>query len=46
MMNNEDPFGMLTIRPHAGVTVKSEVHALRLANQNDLWYAGGGAFQP
>jgi hypothetical protein len=46
MMNNEDRFGMLTIRPHKQLTVKSEVHSLRLAARNDLWYIGGGAFQP
>ncbi len=46
MMNNEDRFGMLTIRPHKKLTLKSEVHALRLANHNDLWYQGGGAYQP
>ena len=46
MMNNEDRFGMLTIRPHKQLTLKSEVHALRLPNHNDRWYIGGGAFQP
>ena len=46
MMNNEDRFGMLTIRPHKQLTLKSEVHSLRLAHKNDLWYIGGGAFQP
>lgn len=46
MMNNEDRFGMLTLRPHQRLTLKSEVHSLRLASQNDLWYIGGGAFQP
>lgn len=46
MMNNEDRFAMLTLKPHKRVTLKSEFHSLRLANRNDLWYAGGGAFQP
>lgn len=46
MMNNEDRFGMLTVRPHKRLTLKTEAHALRLANHNDLWYLGGGAFQP
>jgi hypothetical protein len=46
MMNNEDRFGMLTLRPSSRLTLKSEVHSLRLANRNDLWYLGGGAFQP
>jgi hypothetical protein len=46
MMNNEDIFGMLTLRPHAKLTLKSEVHGLSLASRNDLWYIGGGEFQP
>ena len=46
MMNNQDTFGMLILRPHRKVTVSSEFHALRLADPNDLWYSGGGAFQP
>ena len=46
MMNTEDAFGALLLRPHAKVTVSSEFHALRLTNANDLWYSGGGAYQP
>ena len=46
MMNNEDTFGELVLRPHAKVTARTAVHMLRLAEQNDLWYQGGGAFQP
>jgi len=46
MVNNEDLFGILTLRPHKNVTVRSEFHALRLANRRDLWFLGGGAFQP
>ena len=34
------------LRPHSKVTIISEFHALRLAAKNDLWYLGGGAFQP
>jgi hypothetical protein len=45
MTNNEDFFGSATFRlPHSFV-FRSEVHSLRLANANDLWYGGGGAFQ-
>jgi len=45
MMNNEDFYGSAAFRlPHA-LGVRSELHALRLANANDLWYGGGGAFQ-
>jgi hypothetical protein len=46
MMNTEDAFGSLILRPHAKVTVSSEFHSLRLSNANDLWYSGGGVFQP
>jgi hypothetical protein len=46
MMNNRDLFGIMILRPHSKVTVSSEFHALRLSNKNDLWYAGGGVFQP
>lgn len=46
MMNNEDAFGILILRPHPRVTLDSEFHALRLTDAADLWYSGGGAFQP
>ncbi|OFV99879.1 MAG: hypothetical protein A3H28_06930 [Acidobacteria bacterium RIFCSPLOWO2_02_FULL_61_28] len=46
MMNNQDLFGELILRPHAKVTLRTDVHSLRLGNRNDLWYQGGGAFQP
>ena len=46
MMNTEDRFGALILRPHSKITVSSEFHALRLSNANDLWYSGGGVFQP
>jgi hypothetical protein len=46
MMNTQDTFAMLSLRPHAKVTVSSEFHSLRLSSVNDLWYSGGGAFQP
>jgi hypothetical protein len=46
MMNTEDAFGALILRPHSKVTISSEFHSLRLTNPNDLWYSGGGAYQP
>jgi hypothetical protein len=46
LMNNEDAFGTLTLRPDTKITVSSEFHSLRLSNAADLWYSGGGAFQP
>ncbi|HUK35053.1 MAG TPA: alginate export family protein, partial [Vicinamibacterales bacterium] len=44
MMNSEDAFGELILRP-TRTTIRSDVHLLRLADANDLWYSGGGAFQ-
>ena len=46
MMNNEDFYGTLNLRPASKLALRSEVHALRLASASDLWYSGGGAFQP
>jgi hypothetical protein len=46
MMNPEDRFSILILRPHAKVTVTNEFHALRLTDPNGFWYAGGGAYQP
>jgi hypothetical protein len=46
MMNNRDVHAALISRPHARVTVSNEFHSLRLTERNDLWYLGGGAFQP
>ncbi|HEY6338902.1 MAG TPA: alginate export family protein [Candidatus Sulfotelmatobacter sp.] len=46
MMNDEDLYGSLNLRPHSKLALRSEVHTLRLASASDLWYSGGGAFQP
>lgn len=46
MMNVEDGYGGLMLRPQAKVTISSEYHSLRLTSANDLWYSGGGAYQP
>lgn len=46
MMNSQDFFGMLTVRPHQKLSLRSEFHAVRLTEAADLWYAGGGAVQP
>jgi Alginate export len=44
MMNSKDAFGELILRPKR-VTLRSDIHVLRLADSTDLWYSGGGAFQ-
>jgi hypothetical protein len=46
MMNNRDVFGELQLRPSRKIAIRSDIHSLRLANHNDFWYSGGGAFQP
>ena len=46
MMNLGDAFGELILRPTPRLNIRTDVHALRLASKDDLWYAGGGAFQP
>jgi Alginate export len=46
MMNSEDFYGTLNLKRASKLGLRSEVHALRLASASDLWYTGGGAFQP
>jgi hypothetical protein len=46
LMNNVDAFASLALRPHRRLTIRSDVHSLSLAQSADLWYSGGGAFQP
>src|SRR5580693_4685451 len=45
-MNNTDLFGEVMLRPTKQLIIRSDVHGLWLSNKNDLWYSGGGAFQP
>ena len=45
-MNNRDAFGEVVLRPSKALTLRSDVHGLWLAKSQDLWYSGGGAFQP
>ena len=44
-MNSTDAFVAFSMKPHAKVTLASELHALELTEERDLWYAGGGAFE-
>jgi len=46
MENSDDFYGSAWLQPTAKLSVRSELHALRLARASDLWYVGGGAFQP
>jgi hypothetical protein len=45
-MNNRDLFAELILRPGKDLTFRTDVHGLWLASSHDLWYLGGGAFQP
>jgi hypothetical protein len=45
LMNSEDAFAQVSLKPHARLTLRADLHALRLSDARDLWYAGGGAFQ-
>jgi hypothetical protein len=46
MMNTADAFAELILRPSPTLAIRADAHALRLADSADLWYAGGGAFEP
>jgi len=45
MMNIEEAYAQFKFKPHSRVALRVDIHHLRLSNRNDLWYAGGGAFQ-
>ena len=45
LMNSEDAFGELIVRPRRTLTIRADLHHLRLSSAKDLWYSGGGAFQ-
>ncbi len=44
LMNNRDLFVQLILAPGKRTTLRLDYHRLWLANANDLWYFGGGAF--
>lgn len=44
--NNTDVFATLLLRPNSRLSLRSDAHALWLTSRKDLWYLGGGAFQP
>jgi hypothetical protein len=45
LMNNEDLFAQLILRPGKRLTARADWHRLRLTEAGDLWYSGGGAYQ-
>lgn len=44
MMNLTEQFVQLVDAPSSKLTVRTDLHFLRLTTGNDLWYNGGGAF--
>jgi len=46
LMNLEDGFVELVLRPHRKLTMRPSLHGLRLREGQDLWYVGGGAYNP
>jgi alginate export protein len=43
LMNNMDTFVQLLLQPHAMVSLRTDLHWLRVTQPNDFLYAGGGA---
>jgi hypothetical protein len=43
LMNLQDVFASLVLRPHPIVTLRTDYHWLRLSEGRDLWWSGGGA---
>jgi len=46
MMNVDDRFAELLLRPSGRVTIRGDLHFLSLSSRSDLWYQGGGTFEP
>jgi hypothetical protein len=45
LMNLQEASVSLTLRPGTKTTIRTDVRGLRLAEKNDGWYIGGGAFK-
>ncbi len=43
LMNNEDAFFQLILRPFKGLVWRTDFHNIRVSEKNDLWYQGAGA---
>jgi hypothetical protein len=43
--NLKDFFGQVILRPNPKLSVRAEIHGLKLANAQDLWYTGSGAYE-
>lgn len=45
LLNNQDGFVQVILRPMAGLTSRTDFHDIRLSEGRDLWYQGSGATQ-
>jgi hypothetical protein len=45
LMNNEDLFIQVIMKPKAFLTVRADLHSLNLHEKSDLWYMGAGPTQ-
>lgn len=43
--NLEDAFVQMILQPSSRLSLRTDLHGLRLADSHDLWYIGGGAYQ-
>lgn len=43
LMNNEDGFAQLILRPRSGMVWRTDFHNIRVTETRDLWYQGAGA---
>ena len=43
--NLKDFFGQVILRPNPKLILRAEIHGLKLANAQDLWYTGSGAYE-
>lgn len=43
LMNSEDLFAQVILRPMEGLVWRTDLHVLSLSEDDDLWYFGGGA---
>lgn len=45
MMNNEDLFVQVILKPREAMSIRADLHTLNLQEKNDLWYMGAGPTQ-
>jgi hypothetical protein len=45
LMNNQDLFIQVIVKPKEALTIRADLHGVSLQNKNDLWYMGAGPTQ-